>query len=396
MSVLERNDSVQKSKITPEQQNLLPRGQAGRLPANWRTLFPEILGESKAVLSALETVAKVATADGSVLIFGESGTGKELVASAIHRVSSRRSNRFIAINCSAIPEALLEAELFGHEKGAFTGADKKRVGLFEVANKGSIFLDEIGDMPLNLQSKLLRVLQEKQYSPIGSNEVKSVDVRVIAATHVDLTTAISEKRFRADLFYRLNVLPIELPPLRERLDDIAILTENFLKEANRLNKFNEASYFTNRVYHLMRQHNWPGNVRELYNFVERMVVIKGGGAIQPDHLPKDIFSNKKRWGSLELPESQAKNFVQSLPGGSQSESLSESKGTEALSALPEEGMDLCQYILDLENRLILEALARTNNNKNQAAKLLGLNRTTLVERIKKRKLAHIHPPTNEL
>ncbi len=362
------------------------RLRSGRLPENWRQWFPEILGNSRAVSQALEIIAKIAGSDGSVLISGESGTGKELVASAIHRVSARANNRFIAVNCSAIPEQLLESELFGHEKGAFTGADKRRTGLFESAEGGTVFLDEIGDMPFNLQSKLLRVLQERQFTPLGSNEIKKVDVRVIAATNIDLQQAIHEKKFRADLFYRLNVLPVVLPPLRDRLDDLESLSESFLKTANRIHGFEEPCYLGARVLGIMRQYPWPGNVRELQNVIERMVVIKGGGQISPEQLPKEIFG-KRDSNPLD-------SIVQNMRPIDEPKTASDVSAHAALddmSILPDSGIKLCEFIEDLENKLILQALERTDHNKNKAAKLLGLNRTTLVERIKKRKIAPLKP-----
>jgi len=200
---------------------------------HWRNSFPEIIGRSIPMMNVLETVSKVARSDSAVLIYGESGTGKELIAKALHRLSPRADKAFVAINCSAIPELLLESELFGYEKGAFTGADKRRAGKFEHASGGTIFLDEIGDMPAQLQAKLLRVLQEKRFTPIGSNESREADVRIIAATNVDLESAVKKQTFRLDLYYRLNVLPVQLPALRERSEDIPSLLEHFLEISNR-------------------------------------------------------------------------------------------------------------------------------------------------------------------
>lgn len=369
------------------------RLESGRLPSNWRSWFSEILGNSQAIHQTLETVAKVASSDGSVLIYGESGTGKELIASSIHRISHRKNKKFIALNCSAIPEALLEAELFGHEKGAFTGADKKRLGLFEAANGGTVFLDEIGDMPINLQAKLLRVLQEKEYTPLGSHEIKTVDVRIIAATNVQLEHAVKDKAFRADLFYRLNVFPVNLPPLRERLDDLEVLIEEFLKTANRIHRFAEPCVLNHRVLGFMRQYTWPGNVRELQNVIERMVVIRGGGTINIEHLPKEILNRTdiEQNKAVSMPQ---KAEIKAIP--IQPKTVGQVMYPESFGGLPEGGMNLTSFIESLENKLILDALERTKNNKNQAAKLLGMNRTTLVERIKKRNIAPLNPPSQEL
>lgn len=387
------NTAFKESSVDPQPE--FQRLDSGRLPANWRGWFSEILGHSQAINQTLETVAKIASSDGSVLIYGESGTGKELIASAVHRISSRKSKKFIALNCSAIPEALLESELFGHEKGAFTGADKKRLGLFEVANGGTIFLDEIGDMPMNLQAKLLRVLQEKQYTPLGSHEIKTVDVRIIAATNVQLESAVKYKTFRSDLYYRLNVFPVNLPPLRERLDDLEVLIDEFMKTANRIHRFAEPCVMNHRVFSQMRQYTWPGNVRELQNVIERMVVIKGGGMINIEHLPKEILK-RTDLEQLESAVGRQPNEIKPIASIEEPRAIDQTIYPESFGGLPENGMDLTSFIEKLENKLILDALKRTKNNKNQAAKLLGMNRTTLVERIKKRNIAPLNSPSQEL
>ena len=352
---------------------------------NIRQTLSEIKGESEAMERVLQTVAKVARSDSPVLINGDSGTGKELIARAIHRLSPRVSRRFVAINCSAIPENLLESELFGHKKGAFTGADSKRTGYFEEANGGTIFLDEIGDMPWRLQAKLLRVLQEKQFSPVGSNETKFADVRIVAATNVNLEKAVLEKDFRLDLFYRLNVLPVRMPSLKERQSDISILLNYFLEQSNKQHNFLNPGYFHQDVYKVLEVHPWPGNVRELQNLVERLVVITGGGKISVDDLPPEyrhaVVPGKQ--GTAEVIRDDLVSSEQASPSAPQGE-------------LPDIGLNLTEYIENLENTLILQALERTGNNKNRAAKLLGLNRTTLVERIKKRKLAPLNSPSREL
>lgn len=364
----------------------------GPLPVGTlRQALDDIVGKSEAMEKVFQTIGKVARSDSPVLIHGESGTGKELVACALHRLSQRASRRFLAVNCSAIPETLLESELFGYVKGAFTGADKSRKGYFEEAAGGTLFLDEIGEMPPRLQAKLLRVLQEKQYSPIGSNEVKMSDVRVITATNVDLEEAVAQGRFRLDLFYRLNVLPITLPPLRERKGDVRQLLDYFLQRSNQLHELDHLCYFQSDVYQCLEQYPWPGNVRELQNLIERLVVMSGGGAITLDSLPPEYrrpkagATGRDRDIAVDVP----KDIVET-------EWTQDAAPTGAIEVLPAVGIDLETYIERLENSLIMQALERTGNNKNQAAKLLGLNRTTLVERIKKRKLVPLNLPSKEL
>jgi len=392
---------------------------------DWRSCFPEIIGRSQAMLRVLETVAKVARSDSSVLIFGESGTGKELIASALHRLSSRSDKPFVALNCSAIPENLLESELFGHEKGAFTGADRRRAGRFELAHGGTIFLDEIGDMPINLQSKLLRVLQEKRFTPVGGNESREADVRIVAATHVDLDAAVKKGTFRLDLFYRLNVLPVTLPSLRERSEDIPAFLEHFMEIANRAHPVDVPCFFTPEVIDKLTAYAWPGNVRQLQNLIERLVVLRGGGAISPEHLPREFAevgvmarSESGNLGGLNPdPGGEWQNgerlhrglFPTPHPGlGQPGKSaptghilmprpgVAAAQGPANFGELPADGLDMVNYIEELENHLIMQALERTNYNKNQAAKLLGLNRTTLVERIKKRRILPLNLPSKEL
>lgn len=375
---------------------------------NWREALSEIKGRSPAMEKVLSTVCKVARSDCPVLIYGESGTGKELIARALHRLSSRANRKFVAINCGAIPESLMESELFGYVKGAFTGADQKRKGYFEEASGGTIFLDEIGDMPLRLQAKLLRVIQEKQYSPIGSSEVRHADVRVIAATNVNLEVAVRQQSFRLDLFYRLNVLPIHLPSLRERHGDISLLLEHFLALSNQQHGLMQPCYLTAEVYQVLESYPWPGNVRELQNLVERLVVMTGGGAIKLSDLPDEY-----RGKAVIAPQSSTHPAAEiaSIPFEVASKSGKENHSPEkqqqsglteesaqrlAHGVLPEEGLNLTSYIEELENAFIMQALERTGHNKNQAAKLLGLNRTTLVERIKKRRLAPLNSPSKEL
>lgn len=356
---------------------------------NWRQSFPEIIGRSTAIQKVLETVSKVSRSDSAVLILGDSGTGKELIASAIHRLSPRSHKPFIAINCSAIPETLLESELFGHEKGAFTGADKRRIGQFEAANGGTIFLDEIGDMAPSLQAKLLRVLQDKQFTPLGSNSTKEADVRIVAATNKNLELAHKRGQFRLDLYYRLNVLPIVLPPLNERVDDVPLLLEHFIEVANRVQQVSTPCFLSNDLIKALCSYSWPGNIRQLINLVERLVVMKGGGKIDLEDLPEELAEEIAKSGLMEKPSYTPP--VHSPVLASQKVTYPTNFGQ-----LPSQGLDLVSFIEGLENDLILQALERTGNNKNQAAKLLGLNRTTLVERIKKRKIQPLNAPSKEL
>ena len=350
-----------------------------------RQVFSEIVGKSEAIDAVLQTVGKIARSDAPVLIRGESGTGKELIAKAIHRMSGRASRRLIPVNCSAIPENLLEASLFGHVKGAFTGANQNQKGYFEAAEGGTLFLDEIGDMPLSLQAKILRVLQEKQYFPIGSTEPRFADVRIITATNVDLEDAVGKQKFRNDLYYRLNVLPVNLPPLRERKGDIRLLLDHQMNLFNQTHSLIHPCHFSTDAYACLEKHGWPGNVRELVNLTERLVVLSGGGEITVDALPPEYRQIKA--GASAKPVETAYFY---------SESITQPQEPVIADRLPHDGIHLESYIEQLENTLIMQALERTGNNKNQAAKLLGLNRTTLVERIKKRKLAPLNAPSKEL
>lgn len=379
-----------------------PGSHHGAHNGDWQALFPEIIGRSPTMLKALETVAKISYSESAVLIFGESGTGKELIASAIHRLSPRSSRPFVAINCSAIPENLLESELFGHEKGAFTGADRRRLGRFDAASGGTLFLDEIGDMPLALQAKLLRVLQEKKFTPLGGNESRDADVRIVAATNIDLEKAVKGGTFRLDLFYRLNVLPVTLPALRERCEDIPELLEHFLDLSNRMHGHEMPSILGPDAIHALRTFSWPGNVRQLQNMIERLVVLKGGGEITLDDLPPElthaapacVIPGAVTTAVAAIAPTVIANATMPLavrPAAAPAPTLPAGFGE-----LPREGIDLIKFIEDLENSMILQALERTNHNKNQAAKLLGLNRTTLVERIKKRGLAPLNAPAQEL
>ena len=374
-----------------DQLALLDNGRSGSaLEGNWREHFPDIIGHSPVLLRVLETVAKVARSDSAILISGPSGTGKELIAAAVHRLSTRSSRRFVAINCSAIPEDLLESELFGHEKGAFTGADRRRQGLFETAEGGTVFLDEIGDMSMRLQAKLLRVLQERKFSPVGSNELKKSDVRIIAATNLDLQKAVESQKFRLDLFYRLNVIPVHLAPLRERIDDVPLLLRHFLEIANRVHAVASPCHFDEGAMAALSQYGWPGNIRELQNLVERMVIMTGGGTITHEVLPEEYREHVAAAESSSAPGASTIQRGGAVAGMLRSSTNSSITYPQDFGALPHAGIDLPQFIESLENNLIRQALERTQNNKNQAARLLGLNRTTLVERIKKRKLGPVN------
>lgn len=313
-----------------------------------------LIGNSPKMLRTLDLIQQVASTKTNVLITGASGTGKELVARAVHDQSDRRDGPFVAINCAAIPENLLESELFGHVKGAFTNAVSHREGRFAAADGGTIFLDEIGDMSPSLQVKLLRVLQERTFEPVGSSRSQTVDVRVIAATNQNLEEAIRKGRFREDLFYRLNVIPIEIPPLRERKEDIPLLIHHFLDKMN-TEKGRSISGITPQAMALLTDYDWPGNVRELENLIERLCVLRDHGAIDVADLPKP-FHRQAPTAEVLAPK------------------------------LPLAGLDFREVVNRFESDLIQQALKRTKGNKNQAAQLLGLNRTTLLEKMKKKGL----------
>ncbi len=319
--------------------------------------FGELVGESSAIREVFRAIEKVAKTDSTVLITGESGTGKELIARAVHRNSDRYDKPLVVINCGAIPGELLESELFGHEKGAFTGAHRTRIGRFEMADNGTIFLDEIGDMSPDLQVKLLRVLQEQSFERVGSTKPLKVNVRIIAATNKNLRNSIQDGKFREDLFYRLNVIPIQVPPLRDRKSDIPLLKDFFLsrlggrrrQDRRRMKSFSEASM------ELMMKYDWPGNIRELENMIERLSVLVESDIIDVADLPEKIKG---------VSSAETKHAVLSL----------------------QEGIGFNEAVEQYQKDLILQALNQTNWVKAKAADLLKMNRTTLVEKIKKMRL----------
>lgn len=314
--------------------------------------FAKIVGQSEAISRVFDLIRKVADSNSTVLILGESGTGKELIAHAIHYNSDRRDGPLIPVNCAAIPEELLESELFGHERGAFTHAIRSRAGRFEQADGGTIFLDEISEMSPSLQVKILRILQEHAFERIGGVKTLRVDIRVIAATNQNLEELVARNKFREDLYYRLNVIPIKVPPLRERRDDIPLLVLHFLEELSR-ERQRPRKRFTPAAMELLSRHSWPGNVRELENLVERLVILTEGEVIDVADLPEKF--------QLTTPVS----LIEKLPG---------------------DGLNLNDALQSLERRLIFQALQRTNWVKSQAARLLHLNRTTLLEKMKKQNI----------
>jgi DNA-binding NtrC family response regulator len=314
--------------------------------------FNNIIGTGRSMKRIFELVDTIAGLNSTVLIQGETGTGKELIAKAIHFNSTRKEQKLVSINCGAIPENLLESELFGHVKGAFTGAVQTRIGRFEQANAGTIFLDEIGNMPVSLQVKLLRVLQEREFERVGGNSTVKVDVRIIAATSSNLEQMVKDGTFREDLYYRLNVIPINLPPLRERREDIPLLVQKFIEHFCATHKL-DLKTVSPQVMKALMAYDWPGNVRQLENLVERMVALTGN---RPAILPPDL--------PAEIQNRDSLNFV-------------------PLIEIPEEGINFQNVVTDMERELILQSLRKTNGNKKLAAKLLNLKRTTLIEKIKR-------------
>ena len=335
-----------------------------------------IVGASNALGRVNALVRQVAPFDSTVLVLGESGTGKEMVARAIHESSQRRDKQFIAINCGAIPAELLESELFGHEKGAFTGAISARKGRFELAEGGTLFLDEIGDMSLPMQVKLLRVLQERVFERVGSNRTQRCDVRIIAATHRNLEAAIADGQFREDLYYRLSVFPLEMPALREHLDDLPELVAEFNQRLSRRGLANVR--FSAGAMHALHGYGWPGNVRELCNLVERLSILYPHAEVRVSDLPE------KYRGQQVIEEVRGTALLSLMTG--QSSVMSEPMAvvpTDSLVMLPEGGLDLKDHLADIEVGLIRQALDVTGGVVAHAAKLLRMQRTTLVEKLRK-------------
>ena len=346
-----------------EYQSMKLYDNSAGVSSQYQLLSTTMIGTSPPMLALFEMISKIAASKATVLIQGESGTGKELAARAIHQLSDRHAKNFVPVNCAAIPDDLLESELFGHVKGSFTGAYANRIGRFEMADKGTLFLDEIGDMKANLQVKLLRVLQNREFEPVGASKSQKVDVRIVAATNKNLEELVVNRDFREDLYYRLSVIPITIPPLRERKEDIPILIHTFLTRFN-ADKRNAVKGFSRDSLAILCNYEWPGNVRELENLVERLVILKGSGLIVPDDLPEKYLS-----GKVSYPV------------------LVQSAGLPADNQLPEGGICLNSAVDEFENNLIMQALARSGGNKKEAALLLNLKRTTLIEKLKKKNLA---------
>lgn len=354
-----------------------------------------IIGESSTLAEVFRVLAKVAPTDSTVLVTGESGTGKELLVRALHTMSQRRDKPFVPINCGAIPRELLESELFGHEKGAFTHAIRTKPGRFELADGGTVFLDEIGEMDINLQVKILRVLQEKEIERVGGNGPRKVDVRIIAATNRDLEREVTLGRFREDLYYRLNVIPLQLPPLRDRGRDILLLARHFLQRfCERRNRSPLA--LTPDAARILLAYTWPGNVRELENFMERLSILVDDSVISKADLPTKILDAVGDLDILpELPDldEQEQNMIAPLPpasGGARPQPQSGGLAAQAvfswptLADLKRYDMGLREFLDSMEERLLEEALAEAGGVKNQAAEMLGIKRTTLIEKLKKR------------
>src|SRR5262245_28293675 len=331
-----------------EQRRLKSENAYLRAQLEQRYRFEGLIGRSRAMTRLFQLLETVAATNSTILINGETGTGKEVVARAIHHNSPRKVHRFVALNCSAIPETLLEAELFGHVRGAFTGAVGNRQGRMEQAHRGTLFLDEVGTMSAALQMKLLRVLQEREFERVGDSHTVKVDVRIIAATNSDLRQMVSDGSFRGDLFYRLNVIPVELPPLRERKEDVPLLVQHFLE------KFQQRPMTVSQeAMRWLMSYQWPGNVRQLENAIERAIAFSGG---------------RSQIDVTDLPPELDQGATAPMP---------------TAPALPESGMDLDAFIAGIERDLIQRSLERTGGNKGKAARLRNLKRRTLVEKLKR-------------
>jgi DNA-binding NtrC family response regulator len=333
-----------------------------------------IIGQDTSLADVFHTLRKVAPTNSTVLVTGESGTGKELLVRALHKLSQRADKPFVPINCGAIPKELLESELFGHEKGAFTHAIRTRPGRFELAEGGTVFLDEIGEMDPVLQVKILRVLQEREIERVGGLGPRKVDVRIVAATNRDLEQEVEAGRFREDLFYRLNVIPLHLPPLRERGEDILLLADHFLQQFCTVKKRTPPK-MDGLVQRVMEAYPWPGNVRELENLAERLSILCERDVVMLDDLPAKILHQVG--DVMRLPEPQPRRVPQP-------ESMCFAWPT--LADLRELNLGLKEFFDQAEEKLLTEALAESGGIKNQAAELLGIKRTTLIEKLKKRQM----------
>ena len=344
------------------------------------------IGRSHAMKELFEIIRRVAEDDYStVLIRGESGTGKELVAKAIHQKSGRRKHNFVPVNCAAIPDELLESELFGHLKGSFTGAGQNKTGRIQYADNGTLFLDEIGDMKPNLQAKLLRVIQEREFEPVGSLKATPVNTRIVAATHCDLEELVKDGRFREDLYYRLSVIPLEVPPLRSRAEDIPLLLDEFIKRYT-VDRDREKIIFSAESLEILNQHSWCGNVRELENLVQHMAILYSGKRIYPHHLPVKFTIHLE--AEAEMPVSQNQPIYRSA-----NDISAERAALFSLTAPPTPSVNFQNgpinfndLINEFETDLIIKALKFTSGNKKEASRMLCLKRTTLLEKIKKKEI----------
>ncbi len=349
------------------------------VPADGKSFYG-IIGKSPDMLRLFDLIARIAEDDFSnVLIRGDSGTGKELVAKAIHSHSRRKNNNFVPVNCAAIPDDLLESELFGHTKGAFTGAAQNKIGRIQYADEGTLFLDEIGDMKASLQAKLLRVLQEKEFEPVGALKATPVDTRVLAATHCDLEQLVNEGKFREDLYYRLSVVPLYVPPLKSRKEDIPLLLDHFIDSYTK-KRGRDPITFSKRVLSILMTYDWRGNVRELENFVQHMSILYSGKRIDPVDLPEKFLPIAEQLES----QNNSGNVNQEISG--ETAQAPNSAFSFSNVSWDKGQIDFNELINDFETQLIVQAMKISGGNKKEAARLLNLKRTTLLEKIKKKEL----------
>jgi two-component system nitrogen regulation response regulator NtrX len=335
-----------------------------------------LTGESPAIRDLREQIGQVAPTDAWVLITGENGTGKEIAARLLHAQSRRASQPLVAVNCAAIPEELIESELFGHEKGAFTGADKAQAGKFELANKGTLFLDEIGDMSLKTQAKILRILQEQRFEHVGGRKTIVVDVRVIAATNKDLPAEIRSGNFREDLFYRLKVFPLTVPPLRDRVEDIPLLIEDFADQLTRRSGCKRAA-FSPEALEILKTYPWPGNVRELKNFVERMLIVSGGREVTPDRIPRDVLC------AATIAAAPRTGAAPAAPPRPAAEEFAEEQDDDLMpDVFPAGPLDLKAARAAFEARFLEAKLREFGGNVSRLAEAVGLDRSSLYRKLK--------------